>query len=274
MFEEVLESGDQFDVVHFHTDYLHLPSIRGKDICHLTTLHGRLDLPELISLYQRYAEIPLISISDAQRSPLPNLNWQKTIYHGLPLERLGFQAKPGKYLAFLGRFAPEKRPDRAIAIAKAFGMPLKMAAKVDKADEEYYLKKIRPQLAHPSIEFVGEINEAGKSDFLGNAYALLFPIDWPEPFGLVIIEAMACGTPVIAYPHGSVVELIEDQVTGFVVNSIAGAVRALKQVSSLCRKRIRDCFVRRFSVQRMVQDYVSVYEVLRKKEGELKKSAA
>lgn len=228
----------------------------------VTTLHGRLDIPGLVSLFREFSEMPVVSISDAQREPLPRLNWQGTVYHGLPANLYSFQEEPGKYLAFLGRICPEKRVDTAIEIAKRTGMELKIAAKVDKVDQEYFTDIIRPLLDHPLIEYVGEIGEAEKDAFLGNAYALLFSIDWPEPFGLVMIEAMACGTPIIARRRGSVPEVMEDGVTGFIYDTVEEAVKAVQEVASLSRKECRRAFEKRFSVTQMAQGYLAIYERL------------
>jgi glycosyltransferase involved in cell wall biosynthesis len=225
----------------------------------VTTLHGRLDLPDLVPLYREYRDMPVVSISNAQRQPLPAANWQATVYHGLPADLYRFRERPGRYLAFLGRISPEKRVDRAIEIATRIGMPLKIAAKVDSVDREYFDDRIAPLLRGPNVEYVGEIGEGEKDDLLGNACALLFPIDWPEPFGLVMIEALACGTPVIAYRRGSVPEVLEDGVTGFVVTELEDAVRAAERVAQLDRRRCRQAFEERFTVARMARDYVSVY---------------
>ena len=262
MLAKVADRAQDFDVIHFHTDYLHFPFFRGSDAFQLTTMHGRLDCPDLIPLFKQFREAPCVSISNAQRKPLSWLNWRGTVYHGLPLDGLEFQASPGNYLAFLGRVSPEKRVDRAIRIAGQFGMPLKVAAKIDKQDEEYFQQVIRPLLKGRHVEFVGEISEAEKAAFLGGAYALLFPIDWPEPFGLVMIEAMACGTPVIAYPHGSVPEIVENGMTGFWIRSLEEGVQFLEKVPLLNRKRIRDRFVERFSATRMATDYLQLYKDL------------
>jgi len=257
--EEVVRRARDFDVVHFHTDYIHFPMARRLPVPHVTTLHGRLDLKDLILLYREFSDIPVVSISDAQRAPLAWANWQATVYHGLPLDLYRLSETADGYLAFLGRIAPEKRPDRAIEIARRAGVPLKIAAKVDRADQDYYERRIRPLLRGPGVEFVGEIGESEKQAFLGNACALLFPIDWPEPFGLVMIEAMACGTPVIAYRCGSVPEVIDDGVTGFVVDSVPAAVAAVERAAALDRRRVRQRFEERFSVARMAERYLEVY---------------
>jgi glycosyltransferase involved in cell wall biosynthesis len=264
MLEQVFKDVSRFDIIHFHCDYLHFPFSRRHPCCRVTTLHGRLDLPELPSVYREYPDEPLVSISDAQRGPLPWVNWQGTVYHGLPLDLLRFHEGPGKYLAFLGRIAAEKGTDRAIRIAQQVGMPLKIAAKVDPLDLGYYRTFFKPLLdrARPLVEYIGEIGEKEKDDFLGNAAALLFPIDWPEPFGLVMIEALACGTPVIAFPRGSVPEVMEDGVTGFVVEDIEQAARAVERVPDLSRRECRRVFEERFSAPRMARDYVSVYRQL------------
>ncbi|HEX3034788.1 MAG TPA: glycosyltransferase family 4 protein [Thermodesulfobacteriota bacterium] len=262
MTEMVLKEVHNFDLIHFHVDYLHFPVSRRENLTHLTTLHGRLDIPDLFPLFNEYAEMPLVSISNSQRKPLPNVNWVGTVYHGLPPDLYSLQENPGTYLAFLGRISPEKRLDRAIDIAKGAGIPIKIAAKVDKADREYYESIIKPILNHPLVEFLGEITEDEKNDFLGNALALLFPIDWPEPFGLVMIEAMACGTPVIAYSEGSVPEIVEDGVTGYVIKSIEEGEKAVEKVSSLSRKGIRQVFEGRFTTHQMVSNYVEIYEKL------------
>ncbi|PYI44315.1 MAG: glycosyl transferase [Verrucomicrobia bacterium] len=262
MLENVVQRAAEFDIVHFHTDYLHFPLSRREQITHVTTLHGRLDLPDLVPLYQEFREMPVISISNGQREPLPWANWQATVYHGLPADMYQFRDKTGTYLAFLGRVSPEKRVDRAIEIAKQVGIPLKLAAKVDRVDKDYFETVVEPLLRHPFVEFVGEIGEGEKEEFLSNAYALLFPIDWPEPFGLVIIEAMACGTPVIAYRGGAVPEVMEEGHTGFIVEGLEDAVDAVRRVPELSRKRCREVFDHRFTAARMAHDYVQVYERL------------
>jgi glycosyltransferase involved in cell wall biosynthesis len=260
LLERVVQQADEFDVVHFHVDYLHFPLSRRFRTPHVTTLHGRLDLPDLVPLYREFRDTPVVSISNAQREPLSRANWQGTVYHGLPENLYGFRADSGSYFAFLGRISPEKRVDRAIKIAKRLGMPLKIAAKVDQVDKEYYEGFVEPLLQDPSIEFVGEIGEGEKEEFLGGAYALLFPIDWPEPFGLVMIEAMACGTPVIAYDRGSVAEIMEEGRTGFIVDTLEDAVEASRQIPDLSRARCREVFENRFTAARMANSYLQVYE--------------
>lgn len=262
MLERVFQRAESFDVVHFHVDYLHFPFVRRRPIPHVATLHGRLDLPELHPLFEEYREMPVVSISQSQRAPLPSLNWQANVHHGLPAGRYRFHPQRGEYLAFLGRISPEKRVDRAIAIAQRARLPLRIAAKVDRADREYFENVIEPLLDSPGVEFIGEIGDEEKSDFLGNARALLFPIDWPEPFGLVMIEAMACGTPVIAYRNGSVPEIIEHGETGFVVERREDAVAAVRQAGALSRARCREVFEQRFTAQRMAGDYLRLYERL------------
>lgn len=265
MLDEVRQRADEFDVLHFHTDLLHYPLIRDIADRTVTTLHGRLDLPDLTPFYAAFPEIPLVSISRDQRRPLPGeMNWVGNVPHGLPRNLLPFAAEPqGDYLAFLGRISPEKRPDRAIQIAARAGMKLKIAAKVDRVDQAYWDETIAPLIAaHPNIEFAGEIDEEQKAGFLGNARALLFPIDWPEPFGLVMIEAMACGTPVIAFRSGAVPEVIDDGVTGFIVASIAEAAEAVARLGQLDRGKVRATFEMRFTVERMAQDYLSIYRGL------------
>lgn len=252
-----------FDIIHYHIDYLHFPLSRRNGHPQVTTLHGRLDIADLIPVYQHFPEMPVISISDSQRAPLAWLNWQRTIYHGLPDDLYTYRAEPGDYLAFVGRISPEKRLDRAIAIAKAVEMPLKIAAKIDVVDQAYWDQVIAPMVErHPNVEYVGEVNEATKAEFLGKATALLFPIDWPEPFGLVMIEAMACGTPVIAFRCGSVPEVLEDGLTGFLVDNLDEAVAAVGRIGSLDRAAIRRRFEVRFSAGRMASDYLEVYDRL------------
>jgi glycosyltransferase involved in cell wall biosynthesis len=246
-------------VIHFHTDMIHFPFFDTQARRTVTTLHGRLDLKDLAGVYQRWPQFPLVSISDDQRRPLPFANWAATVQHGVAAELYAFSPQSQGYLAFLGRISPEKRPDRAIAIAKATGRPLKIAAKVDAADRTYFEEEIEPLLNHPLIEFIGEIGDGEKSTFLGGAEALLFPIDWPEPFGLVMIEAMACGAPVIAYACGSVPEVVEDGLTGFIVRDHAGAVAAVARLPELDRRAIRRRFVERFSATAMASRYIELY---------------
>jgi glycosyltransferase involved in cell wall biosynthesis len=260
LLEKVFGMSGEFDIIHFHIDYLHYPLTRRQGIANLTTLHGRLDIPDLVPLYREFREMPVVSISDAQRLPLPWPNWRRTIYHGLPENLYRFHGEPGQYLAFLGRISPEKRVDRAIEIARECGIPLKIAAKVDRVDREYFDTTIRPLLSDPLVEYLGEIDDREKEPFLGNALALLFPIDWPEPFGLVMIESLACGTPVIAYRRGSVPEVLEEGVTGFMVQDQAEALAAVKNVENLSRRGCRDVFEQRFCASRMVEGYLRVYE--------------
>jgi glycosyltransferase involved in cell wall biosynthesis len=262
MLEQVFATGADFDIVHFHIDYLHFPLASRQATPTLTTLHGRLDIPDLVPLYQVYPDMPVISVSQSQREPLSWLNWQGTVYHGLPEELYDFHEEPGAYLAFLGRIAPEKRVDRAIRIATQANMPLKIAAKIDQVDHAYFETVIKPLLDHPLVDYIGEIGDNEKNDFLGQAYALLFPIDWPEPFGLVMIESLACGTPVIAYHRGSVPEIIENGVTGWIVKSLDDALAAVQQVSTLSRRYCRQIFEERFLVSRMAKDYVDLYQTL------------
>lgn len=262
MLERVFQHAREFDVIHFHVDHLHFPLARRQAINHVTTLHGRLDIPDLAPLYQEFREMPVVSISDAQRKPLAWANWQATVYHGLPDDLYKFRPEPGAYFAFLGRISPEKRVDRAIEIAKRVGMPLKIAAKVDRADNDYFQNVVEPLLRDPLVEYVGEIGDSEKGEFLGNAYALLFPIDWPEPFGLVMIEAMACGTPIVAYRHGSVVEVMEEGRTGFMVTTLDGAVEAARRISTVSRQRCREVFEKRFTARQMATSYVRVYRRL------------
>jgi glycosyltransferase involved in cell wall biosynthesis len=260
--EAAVREADDFDVIHFHEACLHLPWTRRMRCATVTTMHGRLDLRDLVPLYREYADVPLVSISDAQRKPLPWANWRATVYHGLPDDLYRFHPEPGGYLAFLGRICPEKRVDRAIAIAQRAGIELKIAAKVDAADEEYFETEIRHLLDDPLVDFIGEIGDDEKEAFLGGAAALLMPIGWPEPFGLVVIEAMACGTPVIAFPFGSMPELIEPGVNGALVESVDQAVAAVEALAALDRTLCRRSFEERFTTARMARDYVGVYEAL------------
>jgi glycosyltransferase involved in cell wall biosynthesis len=263
MLDRVRQQADDFDILHFHIDQFHFPLFRPIAGRTVTTLHGRQDLTDLHPLYLGFGDMPLVSISNAQRRPIPKANFAGTVYHGIPahLHRATAEPRHG-YLAFLGRISPEKRPDRAIAIARAVGIPLKIAAKVDRADAVYFRNEIEPLLAGGGVEFIGEINDHQKSEFLGNARALLFPIDWPEPFGLSMIEAMACGTPVLAFRCGSVPEIIEEGITGAIVDTMDEAVAALPRVIALDRKKVRQRFDQRFSATRMAKDYVGIYRSL------------
>ncbi len=261
MLDRVREMEKEFDILHFHIDQFHFPLFRHMANRTITTLHGRQDLADLKYLYEAFPEMPLVSISNAQRQPIPGCNFAATIHHGLPSTLLEPTYNPrGGYLAFLGRIAPEKGVDRAIEIARASGLPLKIAAKIDRVDREYFEEYIKPMLDQPGIEFIGEIDDIGKARFLGEASALLFPINWPEPFGLVMIEAMACGTPILAFENGSVPEVIDDGITGSIVTSIEEAPRALRKVLSLDRRKVRQRFDERFSSARMARDYVAIYE--------------
>lgn len=260
--DRVREMADSFDVIHFHLDTLHLPIAARCRTPSLSTLHGRLDLPDLQPLFRHFRRHPLVSISDAQRAPLPHANWLATVHHGLPLDLYAFHPEPQDYFAFVGRISPEKRCDRAIEIAIATDTPLRIAAKVDPADQRYWEETIEPLLDHPLVTFVGEIDDKQKNDFIGNARALLAPIDWPEPFGLVIVEALACGTPVIAYRHGSVPELVDDGVTGFVVNDQAEAISAAGRLDAIDRRACRGAFERRFAAPVMAASYVALYRQL------------
>jgi len=260
MLEEVLERADRFDIIHFHVDYMHFPLSKLSGLVHVSTLHGRLDSPDLVPLYRKYKNMPVTSISLNQRKPLPWVNWIGNVYHGLPEDLLPLGDGRGNYLAFLGRISPEKRVDRAIEIAKKLNRPLKIAAKVDPSDRLYYEREIEPLLNTPNVEFVGEINEQQKGEFLGNAYAYLFPIDWPEPFGLTMIESMACGTPTIAFNCGSVPEVITNGVSGFIVENIDEAVNAVQQAATLDRAACRAEFMERFSAPKMAQQYAKLYE--------------
>lgn len=262
LLHEVRAQAAAFDVLHFHTDLLHFPFFEAHASKTLTTLHGRLDLSDLPLAYHLWQAYPLVSISEDQRRPLPDANWYATIHHGLSDAYYPFSAQPQGYLAFLGRISEEKGPERAIRIAIETGIPLKIAAKVDTADRAYFLEVIQPLLAHPLIEFIGEIGDHEKGAFLGNARALLFPIEWPEPFGLVMIEAMACGTPVIAWNHGSVPEVIEHGRTGYIVDTLAQAIQAVEGVQALDRRLIRAAFEQRFSAEAMARQYMRLYAQL------------
>ena len=265
MIDKVRERAEEFDVIHFHIDLFHFPLFRSQATRTLTTLHGRQDLGDLKPFYHRFGEMPLVSISGDQRKPLPHANFVATIQHGIPADLHRPSFEQGSYLAFLGRISPEKRPDRAIRIARAAGIPLKIAAKVDKVDEDYFRNDILPLIDGPGVEFIGEINERDKTKFLGEAGALLFPVDWPEPFGLVMIEAMACGTPVLAFRCGSIPEVIENGVTGKVVGSEEEAIAALPEILSYDRRAVRQRFEERFTATRMARDYVSTYRQLLKR---------
>jgi len=261
MMQRVLAEADEFDVIHFHTGWMEFKHFKNHPTARcLTTLHGPIDVPDVNARLLRHKGYPLVSISDSQRAPLPDLNWLGTVYHGLPDTLAVADTGKRDYLAFLGRIAPDKRPDLAIEIASRAGLPLKIAAKVDRVDEEYFQTVIRPMLDRPGIEFVGEVNEADKMRFLAGARALIFPIDWEEPFGLVMIEAMACGTPTVAFRRGSVPEVLDEGQTGFIVRTLDDAVAALDRLDTFDRHVIRDVFRRRFSSSRMAQDYVRIYE--------------
>ena len=270
LLDKVRRRASEFDVLHFHIDLLHLPLVHCFTQPALTTLHGRLDLPDLQPLYRTFPDVALASISDAQRAPMPPVNWMGTVLHGLPRELLPLQPNPvGGYLAFLGRISPEKRPDLAIEIATRAGMQLRIAAKIDEVDRKYWEERIAPLVrAHENVQFIGEIDERTKADFLGNAGALLFPIDWPEPFGLATIEAMACGTPVLAFRRGSAPEVIEDGVSGVIVDDVEQAVAALPRVLALDRAQVRASFERRFTAERMANDYLAIYRRLIEQRGE------
>lgn len=259
---EVLRMAEQFDMIHFHTDFGHFSVMRYFDVPHVTTLHGRLDLPEYQVVFDEFPDMPVVSISNSQRAPVNNANWVGTVYNGTPGENYTFIPEPEDYFAFLGRFSPEKGPERAIEIAKRLGVRLKMAAKIDKVDEAYFDDRIKPHLDHPLIEYIGEVNESQKNRLLGNAKALLFPIDWPEPFGLVMTESMACGTPVIAFRNGSVDEVMKDGVSGFIVDNIEGAVESAKKIDEINRRGVRIYFQDHFGVEKMALGYLNVYDKL------------
>ncbi len=264
--QDVAEKAGKFDVLHFHTDYLHFPCSSFFGIPNLTTLHGRLDVPDLIPVYRKFKNKPLVSISNSQRKGMPvNVNWIGTVYHGLPLDLYQKGDGKGDYVAFLGRISPEKGADKAIEIARRAGLKIKLAAKIDKSDQAYYQAHIQNLIEQPHVEFMGEIGEDQKGAFLGNAKALLFPIDWPEPFGMVMIESMACGTPVIAYRHGSVPEVIDIGESGFVVENLEEAVHALENIDLIDRNHVRKVFEKRFSVKQMTEGYVKLYEMLTSK---------
>jgi len=274
MISDAFKYGEsRFDIIHGHIDYWTFPLAEVSRVPTVSTLHGRLDLQQLFGVFERYRRIPVVSISNSQRKPLPFLNWQATVYHGLPRDLLQLHADRGTYLAFLGRVSPEKRPDLAIEVARKAGLPLKIAAKVDALDKAYYEAVIKPMLSPPDIEYIGEINEVEKNEFLGNAMALMFPIDWPEPFGLVMIEAMACGTPVVARPCGSVPEIINPGVSGFLGDTVDELTAALFKAIELPRDAIRAEFERRFTVEQMADGYERVYRRLIAKAAAKKKKA-
>jgi glycosyltransferase involved in cell wall biosynthesis len=268
LLETVSRLSRQFDVVHFHIDWAHLPMMSRLGVPYLTTMHGRLDIPGLRLLAELFTEAPLVSISDNQRQPLPSARWLQTIYHGLPEGSLRPGYQPGKYLAFLGRLTAEKGPEVAIRIAKAAGMPLRIAAKIPRSEAQYFKQRLEPLIDGEQIKLVGEVGDQEKQEFLSQASALLFPIDWPEPFGLVMIEAMACGTPVIAFRRGSVPEVVENGVTGYVVDTEEQALEAVKKIEKLDRARVRQTFASRFTAQRMAQEYVGCYRMLAAQRGD------
>ena len=268
MLDMVNRMADQFDILHFHIDQFHFPLFNRSNVANLTTLHGRQDLSDLQYLYRAFPQMPVVSISNSQRIPIPDANFAGTVLHGLPVDLLPANHRPSEpYLAFHGRISPEKRVDRAIEIAKAVGLPIKIAAKVDRVDQEYF-SSIQPLINQSGVEFVGEIDEIQKGEFLGNASALLFPIDWPEPFGLVMIEAMACGTPVLAFRNGSVPEVIDNGVTGSIVTSIEQAISELPKILKLDRAAVRRRFEQRFTAERMARDYVAIYQTLMNEKAE------
>ena len=260
LLERAFGSAGKFDIIHSHLDFIGFPLARRVQTPTVTTLHGRLDLPELVPVFREFQEMSVVSISDAQRTPLPWVNWAGTVHHGLPPDLYRFHSEPGKYLAYLGRISPEKRPDQAIELAKRVGIPLRIAAKVDAADRAYFEAAVEPLMAHPLIEYVGEITDAEKDDFLGDALALVCPYDWPEPFGIVFIEALASGTPVLAYRRGSIPEIIENGVTGFVVETLNEMVEAVGHLGTIDRARCREAFDARFTIDRVARDYVRIYE--------------
>jgi glycosyltransferase involved in cell wall biosynthesis len=258
--EIIAQAAGEFDVIHSHADFLLFPQIRAGRIPAISTMHGRLDLPDIRPLFREFDDMRLVSISDAQRAPMPWANWEATVHHGMPAHAFTPHEGKGEYLAFLGRVSPEKGLARAIRIAKLAGLPLRIAAKVDAVDQKYFDKNIKPLLNDPQIEFLGEIGDDQKCPFLSNAIAMLFPINWPEPFGLVMIESLACGTPVIAFPGGSVTEILQDGVTGFIVPNVKAAAEAVHRIPTISRSRCREVFETRFSARRMCEDYVRVYE--------------
>ncbi len=259
MLSEIYDHAERFDIIHSHVDFLAFPFSRLVSVPTVSTMHGRLDLDAFVPLYRSYTDLPLVSISNEQRRPIPFMNWVGTVYHGLPRNLLRFNPGPGSYLAFLGRISPEKRPDLAIEVARRAGVPLKIAAKVDRVDRDYFDAVVKPLLSTPGVEFLGEINDSEKEDFLGGALALLFTVDWPEPFGLAMIEAMACGTPVIARPCGSVPEVLRPGVTGLIASGIDDLVRAAAQIGKLSRQDCREVFEQRFTSEVMAANYERVY---------------
>jgi len=259
MLSEIYDHAERFDVIHSHVDFMAFPFFRLVSVPTISTMHGRLDLDAFVPLYRSYTDLPLVSISNEQRRPIPFMNWVGTVYHGLPRNLLRFNPGPGSYLAFLGRISPEKRPDLAIEISRRAGVPLKIAAKVDRVDRDYFDAVVKPLLSTPGVEFLGEINDSEKEDFLGGALALLFTVDWPEPFGLAMIEAMACGTPVIARPCGSVPEVLRPGVTGLIASGIDDLVRAAAQIGKLSRQACREVFEKRFTSEVMAANYERVY---------------
>jgi len=258
--DAIAKAGPNFDIVHCHTDWLHLPLLGRLGVPHVTTFHNRLDTPDLPAVIARFPDAPLVSISDHHRKPLPSANWLGTVYHGMPANSLEPSFEPGTYLAFLGRLTKDKGPETAIRLAKSAGMPLRMAAKIPRSETRYYRERLQPIIDGEQIKLIGEVNDSGKGELLRGAAALLFPIDWPEPFGLVMIEAMACGTPVIAYRRGSVPEVIDEGVTGFVVDKEDEALAAIRRVGELDRQTVRATFERRFTARRMAIDYLRIYE--------------
>jgi glycosyltransferase involved in cell wall biosynthesis len=269
MLENVAQEAKEFDLLHFHIDYLHFPLTRRLNYASVTTLHGRLDIPDIHPLFREFSEMNLVSISNAQREPMKWANWAGTVYHGLPKQLYAPNYAEGSYLAFLGRISPEKRVDRAIEIAEMIGVPIKIAAKIDAADKDYFESEIKGLLHHSLVEYVGEIGEHEKAAFIGGALALMFLIDWQEPFGMVLIEAMACGTPVIAYRMGSVPEVVDDGVTGYIVDDADGAAKAVSRIHVLDRRLIRNVFENRFSAQVMCKNYIDIYERVRNTEPHL-----
>jgi glycosyltransferase involved in cell wall biosynthesis len=274
MLSDVYGHANRFDIIHSHVDCLSFPLARFVPVPTVSTMHGRLDLDELLPIYRSYTDLPVVSISNDQRRPIPEMNWVRTVYHGLPRNLLKFSPQSDKYLAFLGRMSPEKRPDLAIEVARRAGVPLKIAAKVDRTDRDYFDNVIKPMLSTSGIEFVGEINEAAKQQFLGGALALLFPVDWPEPFGLVMIEALACGTPVIARPCGSVPEVLRHGVTGFIGSSVEDLVAAVHQIGNISRQKCRDEFETRFTAEVMAANYERVYHLLAGADWKIRRAAA